>query len=56
MKELVKPINGKAEKKPKLTRAKRQENLFVASLLVIPIICFLVFWVYVNFDSLFLAF
>ena len=56
MKELVKPINGKAEKKPKLTRAKRQEYLFVASLLVIPIICFLVFWVYVNVDSLFLAF
>lgn len=35
---------------------KRQENLFVASILALPIACFLVFWVYVNFDSLLLSF
>lgn len=40
----------------KTSRAKKQEYLFVASLLVIPIIFFLVFWVYVNLDSFALAF
>lgn len=43
-------------KKSKWSLAKRQEYLFVASLLVIPIICFLIFWVYVNLDSFLLAF
>ncbi len=36
--------------------AKRQERLFVFSLLGIPILFFLVFWLYVNLDSLALAF
>lgn len=36
--------------------AKRQERWFVFSLLGIPILFFLVFWLYVNFDSLLLAF
>ncbi len=45
-----------APTKKKLSRAKKQEYLFVASLLVIPILFFLVFWVYVNFDSFILAF
>ncbi len=40
----------------KLSQAKKQENLFVASLLVVPILFFLVFWVYVNLDSFVLAF
>ncbi len=40
----------------KVSRAKKQEYLFVASLLVVPIIFFLVFWVYVNIDSFVLAF
>lgn len=35
---------------------KRKENLFVLSLLGVPIIFFLVFWVYVNFDSFALSF
>ncbi len=35
---------------------KRNENLFVLSLLGVPIIFFLVFWVYVNLDSFLLAF
>ncbi len=37
-------------------RAKMQENLFVGSLLGIPILMFLVFWLYVNLDSLLLSF
>ena len=46
---------------PKKTRTvkdvrKRNENLFVLSLLGVPIIFFLVFWVYVNLDSFALAF
>lgn len=36
--------------------AKRQEYLFVASVLIVPIIFFLVFWVYVNIDSFALVF
>ena len=44
------------EKKPRWTQAKKQEFWFVFSILVIPIICFLVFWLYVNFDSLLMAF
>lgn len=36
--------------------AKRQERLFVLSLLGIPILFFLVFWLYVNLDSLALSF
>ena len=46
------------DKKPrkKLTDAKKKEYLFIASLLIIPIIFFLVFWVYVNLDSFALAF
>lgn len=36
--------------------AKRQEHLFVFSLLGIPILFFLVFWLYVNLDSLALSF
>ncbi len=45
-----------APAKKKMTKAKRQEYLFVASLLAVPILFFLVFWVYVNFDSLILSF
>ena len=41
---------------PKLTAAKKKEYLFVASILAIPILFFLVFWLYVNLDSLVLAF
>ena len=37
-------------------RAKIREYLFVASILGVPIIFFLVFWLYVNFDSLLLSF
>ncbi len=40
----------------KVTLAKKRERWFVASILIIPIISFLVFWLYVNFDSLLLAF
>jgi len=36
--------------------AKRQERLFVFSLLGVPILFFLVFWLYVNIDSLALSF
>ena len=35
---------------------KAQERLFVLSILIIPIIFFLVFWLYVNLDSLALSF
>lgn len=48
---------GQKQFQPKQrNRAKRQENLFVASILAIPILFFLVFWLYVNLDSLALAF
>ncbi len=36
--------------------AKRQERLFVFSLLIIPIIFFIVFWFYINLDSFALSF
>lgn len=35
---------------------RRRQTLFVWSILAIPILHFLVFWVYVNFDSILLAF
>ena len=55
----VKTENGNIhENKPKkkLTDAKKKEILFIASLLGIPIIFFLVFWLYVNLDSLAMSF
>ncbi len=42
--------------KKKINPAKKQEYLFVTSLLAVPILFFLVFWLYVNFDSFVLAF
>lgn len=33
-----------------------KENLFVLSLIIIPLLHFLVFWLYVNFDSILMAF
>ncbi len=42
--------------KKKVSRAKKQEYLFVASLLAVPIVFFLIFWLYVNLDSFVLAF
>ena len=48
-------------KKSRLKRTDRQrakilEYLFVASILGIPILFFLIFWLYVNFDALLLSF
>lgn len=40
----------------RLNRRKRKETIFVWSMLAVPILHFLVFWVYVNFDSILLAF
>ncbi len=51
---ILKPESAPTKKK--LSRAKKQEYLFIASLLVVPIIFFLVFWLYANLDSLTLAF
>ncbi len=47
---------NKKQGRTKVTLAKKRERWFVASILFIPIISFLVFWLYVNFDSLLLAF
>ena len=48
-------LDGKtAEKDKKKRRLKR--TLFIASILAIPIIHWLVFWLYVNFNSILLAF
>lgn len=43
-------------KKKKGTNIKRHQTIFVWSMLAIPIAHFLVFWVYVNFDAILLAF
>lgn len=43
-------------KKSGLQRAKVSANLFVARWLAIPILFFLIFWLYANFDSLLLSF
>lgn len=43
----------------KMTQRQKNEmkrSLFVASILIIPIAVFLVFWLYVNFDSILLSF
>lgn len=48
-----------ALEKKKMSQKRKNEIkrlLFMTSILVIPIMVFLVFWLYVNFDSLFLAF
>ncbi|MBR0188790.1 MAG: sugar ABC transporter permease [Clostridia bacterium] len=42
--------------KSRLSQKKLHDNLFVASFLIYPIILFLVFYVYVNFNSILLAF
>ena len=42
--------------KSKISQKKLHDNLFVASFLIYPIILFLVFYVYVNFNSILLAF
>ena len=46
----------KQQSKNGLTRKKLMDYGFVASLLVIPIVQFLIFWVYINFDSILMAF
>lgn len=56
MTEMKAEENKTLRKTSKLSEAKKKEYLFVASLLAIPIICFLIFWVYVNLDSFLLAF
>jgi putative aldouronate transport system permease protein len=42
--------------KNKIAQKKLHDNLFVASFLIYPILLFLVFYVYVNFSSILLAF
>lgn len=44
------------KKQPFFQRRNVKKNLFVIAALAIPVLHFLVFWVYVNFDSLLLAF
>lgn len=44
------------EKTKKLQTKKVQDNIFVACMLLIPVVHFLIFWVGVNFNSLLLAF
>lgn len=46
----------KKQDQTKVSLAKKRERRFVASILILPIISFLVFWLYVNLDSLVLAF
>ncbi len=54
--EQMKTTQESALMKKKMTPAKKQEYLFVTSLLAVPILFFLVFWLYANFDSFLLAF
>jgi len=43
-------------KQAKLSSNKTMDTLFIFAMLAIPIVHFLVFWLYVNFDSLLLSF
>lgn len=43
-------------RKKKILNAKANELIFIWSMLAIPIVNFLVFWLYVNFNSILLAF
>ncbi len=43
-------------KKKRVLKAKTKQTIFVWTMLAIPIANFLVFWLYVNFDSILLAF
>ena len=42
--------------KPKHTAKKRKEAIFLFCMLALPVIQWLVFWLYVNFSSIMLAF
>ena len=43
------------KKKFKLNRTTRM-YIFIAELIIIPVINFIIFWVYVNFDTILLTF
>ena len=47
---------NKSIKKKKRAQSKRDDNIFVFAILAIPILHWLTFWLYVNIDSIFLAF
>ena len=39
-----------------LKKKKTEERLFILSFMIVPVISFLVFYVYVNFNSILMAF
>ena len=47
-----------SNKKPKVKMARKnlKRNLFIASLLFVPLLHFLVFWLYINLETISLAF
>ncbi len=50
------PVGGSAQKLETLQSRKFKEKAFIIIMLIIPIINFLVFWLYVNLDQILLAF
>lgn len=49
-------VNSKRNQIPKRPRKNLKRNLFIASLLIVPMLHFIVFWLYINVETISLAF